>query len=65
MYATIHCTHGVQDKYKFMTSKVVTTALTQYHVSKGITLYGQEGIAAGLKELKQLHDMLVIYPIAY
>ena len=36
LYATIHFTHGVHDEYNIMTSNVVATALTQYHISKGI-----------------------------
>lgn len=59
LYAKIHCT-GIKDEHNFMTSDVVTTCLTQYHVSKGLKVYGQKGIEAVLKELNQLHDRMVI-----
>lgn len=43
-----------------MTDDVVTTILTQFHVSKGIQVYGQPGVEAALTELKQIHDRMVI-----
>ena len=61
LYAKIHCT-AIKDEHNFMTSDVVTTCLTQYHVSKGLKVFGQKGIEAVLKELKQLHDRMVIEP---
>eukprot|EP00957_Ditylum_brightwellii_P102200 7790610-Ditylum_brightwellii.AAC.1 len=45
-----------------MTSPTVATLLTQYHVSKGLKVFGQKGADAVLKELKQLHDRLVMDP---
>ena len=62
IYAQIHYNLQTPDKHNFMTSDVVTTVLTQYHVSKGIKVFGQEGIDAVLKELKQLHDRMVLEP---
>ena len=43
-----------------MTSDVVTTILTQYHVSKGLKVFGDEGAQVVLKERRQLHDRMVI-----
>ena len=57
----MHCT-GIRNEHNFMTSDVVTTCLTQYHLSKGLKVFGQKGIEAVLKELKQLHDWMVIEP---
>eukprot|EP00957_Ditylum_brightwellii_P074661 5674477-Ditylum_brightwellii.AAC.1 len=36
--------------------------LTQYHVSKGLKVFGDEGKNAVLNELKQLHDRMVLDP---
>eukprot|EP00957_Ditylum_brightwellii_P187956 14310249-Ditylum_brightwellii.AAC.1 len=36
--------------------------LTQYHVSKGLKAFGDEGKNAVLNELKQLHDRMVLDP---
>ena len=61
-YARIHCQIGISDTYNYMTSDTVMTDLTQYHVSKGIKKFGQEGVEAILRELKQIHDRMVIDP---
>ena len=61
LYAETHCT-GIKDEHNFMTSDDVTTVLTHYHVSKGLTVFGQQGIEAVQKEIKQLHDRMVIEP---
>ena len=45
-----------------MTNNIVITILTQYHVSKGMKIFKEDGAAAVLKELKQLHDRLVVEP---
>jgi hypothetical protein len=56
MYAKIHCSLGVDDNTNFMTNKIVTTILTQHHVSKGLKVFGEKGVDAVLVEMKQLHD---------
>ena len=38
-------------------------ALTQYSVKKGLQIFGEAGVEAVLKELKQLHDRTVIEPV--
>ena len=43
-----------------MRNPLVTIILTQYHVSKGMEVFGDPDIAAVLNELKQLHDRMVI-----
>eukprot|EP00957_Ditylum_brightwellii_P044134 3349051-Ditylum_brightwellii.AAC.1 len=43
-----------------MTCPTITTILTQYHVSCGLTVFGQPGIEAVLTELKQLHNWIVL-----
>ena len=62
IYATIHFSIGMSDKHNIMTSDIVTTVLTQYHVSKGLKVYGEKGIEAVLSELKHLRDRMVIEP---
>ena len=52
MYATIHCQSGIPDAHNMMTHEVVTTILTQYHVSKGLKVLKDEGVKAVLVELK-------------
>ena len=51
MYAIIHKT-GVLDVENPMTSDLVTTKLTQYHVSKGLKFLRKQGEKAVLSELK-------------
>ena len=63
MYATIHCQPRTPDEYNIMTLNVVTTILTQYHVSKGLKVFGDEGVQAVLKELRQLHNYMVMEPV--
>ena len=64
IYAAIHCDLGTPDKYNVMTSdEVVTTILTQYHVLKGLKAFDQEGVNVNMKELRQLHDRMVIKPV--
>eukprot|EP00957_Ditylum_brightwellii_P124665 9501520-Ditylum_brightwellii.AAC.1 len=36
--------------------------MTQYHVSKGLKVFGKEGTKAVLSELQQLHDRMVMNP---
>ena len=47
------------DQYNDMEGSLVTP---QYHVSKGLKVFGQPGVDAVMKELKQLHDLNVITP---
>ena len=56
-HATIHFQTGHQDK--IMHEPLVITILTQYHVSKGLMGFGDHGVAAVLKDLKQLHEIIV------
>ena len=43
IYMSIHCGIGTLDKENLMTSDAVVTAiLTQYHVSKGLTVFSQK-----------------------
>ena len=63
VYAAIHKT-GIPDNKNYMTSNLATTMLTQYHLSKGLKIYGKKGENAILQELKQLHDQIVIEPKA-
>jgi Reverse transcriptase (RNA-dependent DNA polymerase)/Zinc knuckle len=37
--------------------------LTQYHVNKGLKVFGENGVKAVLAELKQLHDRKVVVPV--
>ena len=37
-------------------------AMTQHSMKKGVKLFGQSGVDAILKELKQLHDRKVLMP---
>ena len=62
MYTAIHKT-GIPDSENPMTSNLETMVLTQYHVSKGFKIYGKKGENAVLKELKQLHDRMVMGPL--
>ena len=45
-----------------MSDPLVTTILTQYHMSKGLKVFGEPGLAAFLKELKKLHNRMVTDP---
>ena len=56
--AKIHC--GPNQHDNVMRNLLVTTILTQYHVSKGLTVFGEPGVAAFLKELKQMHNRMVM-----
>ena len=46
-----------------MKSEIVTTILTQHHVSKGLRIFGEKGTNAVLTGLKQLHDKHVMEPL--
>ena len=60
MYSKIHCRPNRQDN--MMRNPLVKTILTQYHVSKVLKVFGEPGVAAVLKELKKLHDRMVMDP---
>ena len=47
IHATIHC--GPSQHCNVMYNPLITTILTQYHVSKGINYFGEPGVAAVLK----------------
>ena len=53
---------GYTDDKNTMTSDLITTVLTQYHINKSINKFGQAGIDAVVVELKQLHDRMVVDP---
>ena len=61
IYAAIHHS-GVSEQDNYLKSDMVSTVLTQYHVSKGLQIFGERGVDAVLKELRQLHDCMVIEP---
>ena len=48
LHSTIHCRPNRQDN--MMRNPLVKTILTQYHVSKGLKVFGETGVAAVLKE---------------
>ena len=58
IHATIHC--GPIQHNNVMHNPLITTILTQYHVSKGLKVFGETRVAAVLKELKQLHERMVM-----
>ena len=60
IHATIHC--GPNQHNNVMRNPLITTILTKYHVSKGLKFFGESGVASVLKELKQLHDIMVMDP---
>ena len=62
MYSKIHSA-GTPDSQNIMKNDaVVATILTQHHVSKGLKVFGDQGVQAVLKEIRQLHDRMVIDP---
>ena len=63
MYAQINCSLGPRDYENLTKNEVVTTILTQHHVSKGLKVFGEKGVDAVLAKMKQLHDRLVIEPV--
>ena len=60
LHVTIHC--GPNQHENVMRTPLITTILTQYHVSKGLKLFGEPGVADVLKELKQLHNRMAMDP---
>eukprot|EP00957_Ditylum_brightwellii_P196404 14964730-Ditylum_brightwellii.AAC.1 len=51
-----------EGKHRIENDPVNHSILTQYHVSKGLKVFGDEGKNAVLNELKQLHDRMVLDP---
>ena len=47
LHSTIHC--GPNLKHNVMSNTLVTTVLTQYHVSKGLKVFGDTSVEAVLK----------------
>ena len=45
-----------------MRNPLVTNILTQYHVSKGLKVFGEPGVSTVLKEIKQLHGRMTMDP---
>ena len=43
-------------------SDVVSAVLSQYHVLKRLKKFGEKGVDAVLKELRQLHERMVMEP---
>ena len=60
IHKTIHC--GPNQHDNVMHNPLITTILTQYHVSKGLKVFGDTGVIAVLKELKNRHDRMVMHP---
>ena len=60
IHTTIHC--GPNQHDNVIRNPLITTIITQYHVSKELKVFGEPGVAAVLKELKQLHDRMVMDP---
>ena len=45
-----------------MRNPLIVTILDQFHVYKGLKVFGEPRVAAVLKDLKQLHDRMVMDP---
>ena len=60
MHATIHC--GTNRQYNVIHDPLVTPIITQYHVYKGLKVFGDPRVTAVLKYLKQLYDRMVMDP---
>ena len=58
IHATIHC--GPNQHDNVMHNLLITMILTQYHVSKGLKVFGEPGVVTVLKELNQLHNRMVM-----
>ena len=58
IHVTIQC--GPNEHDNVMRNPLITTILAQYHVSKGLKVFGEIGVAAVLKKLKQLHERMVM-----
>ena len=60
IHANVHC--GPSQHENVMRNPLITTILTQYHISKRLNVFGKPGGSAILKDLKQLHVRMVMYP---
>ena len=60
IHTTIHC--GPNQHDNVIHNLLITTILTQYHVSKGPKVFGDPGVDAVIKELNHLHDRMVMDP---
>ena len=60
IHTTIHC--GPNQHDNVIRNPLITMILAQYHVPKGLKIFGDPGVAFVLKELKQLHDRMVMDP---
>eukprot|EP00957_Ditylum_brightwellii_P033854 2565595-Ditylum_brightwellii.AAC.1 len=45
-----------------MTDTIEHSIMTQYHVSKGLRVFGKEGTEVVMSEPKQLHERMVMEP---
>eukprot|EP00957_Ditylum_brightwellii_P160492 12217644-Ditylum_brightwellii.AAC.1 len=54
--------HNEKRKHQLLMEPVESSILTQYHVSKGLKVFGKEGTGAVMSELKQLHERMVMDP---
>eukprot|EP00957_Ditylum_brightwellii_P140510 10705170-Ditylum_brightwellii.AAC.1 len=59
--ASLHCQNN-KGKQMIENNPVTHTIMTQYHVFKGLKVFGEEGTNTVLSELKQLHDRMVLDP---
>ena len=50
LHAKIHC--GPNQHHNVMRNPLVTTILTQYHVSKGLKVFGGPDVSVVLKDIK-------------
>ena len=41
---------------------LIVTVITQYHILKGIKLFGDQSVEAVMKKLNQLHEMMFMEP---
>ena len=61
LHATIHC--GPNQHDNVMRNPLTNKIPTQYHVFKGLKVFGYPRVDAVLKELKQLYDRMIMDPI--
>ena len=60
IHATIQCGPNQHDNE--MCNSLITTILTQYNVSEELKFFGEPRVADVLKELKQMHDIMIMDP---
>ena len=58
LHVTIHC--GPNQHDNVIRNPLITTILTQYHVSKELHVFGDSGVDTVMKELKQLHARMLM-----